>query len=153
MELNPERKKLVYQLDKSREERLSEFEAKAPVQTDQKAGNYYIPTNRGELVRSMTEFNIANTLYRFKVPYIYEYSFRCKDGTVLHPDFYVFNKATCMEYLWEHFGMMDKPDYVRNNMMYKIRQYAENGIILGKNLIATFSDGTRELTIQEIKSN
>ena len=41
--------------------------------------------------------------------------------------------------------MMDKPDYVMNSMMYKIRLYAEDNLFPGNGLIITFSGGKVEL--------
>lgn len=69
---------------------------------------------------------------------------------LLHPDFFVRNIDTGQEFFWEHFGMMDNPDYVMKNFLYKIELYRADGIILGKNLIATFSGGKNELDIDTV---
>ncbi|MBQ3729017.1 MAG: hypothetical protein II903_05930, partial [Spirochaetales bacterium] len=51
---------------------------------------------------------------------------------------------------WEHFGMMNNPQYVMNSFMYKISLYEAGGIIPGKNLITTFSGGEYELSEETI---
>ncbi len=54
----------------------------------------------------------------------------------VHPDFTCLNKRTRQEFIWEHFGMMDKQDYA-NNAIEKERIYAAAGYIPGVNFIAT----------------
>ena len=41
----------------------------------------------------------------------------------LHPDFYCLNLRTRQEFAWEHFGMMDDPDYA-STTAEKLRLYA-----------------------------
>ena len=72
------------------------------------------------------------------------------NGKTLRPDFYVHNINTDQTYFWEHFGMMNNPQYVLNSFLYKITLYEAGGIILGKNLIATFSGGEYELSEEAI---
>ena len=144
--LHPERKKYIKQLFPTREDSFERWYALVgTASSEPEEGRDFIPTQRGELVRSMNEYNIANALYRHGIPYKYEYPYRAVNGVVLHPDFYVKNKNTGYEYFWEHFGMMDKPDYVMNSMMYKIRLYAEDNLFPGNGLITTFSGGKVEL--------
>ena len=145
--LHPDRKKYIKQLFPTRADSLTSWNALVnKVTSDPEEGRYYIPTHRGELVRSMNEYNIANALYRHNIPYKYEFPYRAVNGVVLHPDFYVKNKNTGYEFFWEHFGMMDKPDYVMNSMMYKIRLYEADNLFPGNGLIITFSGGKMELT-------
>ncbi|MBP5163515.1 MAG: hypothetical protein ILP16_11155 [Spirochaetales bacterium] len=148
--MRPERQELVHPVEKTREKELANWIAKPEPPSEPESGKYYIPTDRGELVRSKNEYLIANALYHAGIPYKYEYQYIAANGKIIHPDFYVRNPKTGFEYYWEHFGMMDDPDYVENSFMYKIKLYAKGGLIPGKNLIATFSDKEHELTEQEI---
>lgn len=82
---------------------------------------------RRERVRSKSEVIIANTLARFNIPYRYEYPLELKNGHTVHPDFLCLNARTRAEFYWEHFGLMDEPDYLERTLA-KIKDYAESGI-------------------------
>ncbi len=82
-------------------------------------------TSKGERVRSKSETIIADLLAREGVPYRYEYPVKLRvpwvvSGmqtiTQLHPDSMVLNVRTREVYYWEHFGMMDDPDYLKKNL-------------------------------------
>ena len=93
-------------------------------------------TTRGELVRSKSELVIANYLYNSGLPYLYE---RPIEGTTapgrLRPDFsFVDDSGDVI--LWEHLGMLDRPDYVRS-WEWKKAWYEANGFRLGDNLFTT----------------
>ncbi|MBR2282193.1 MAG: hypothetical protein IJ863_06195 [Spirochaetales bacterium] len=150
--LHPERKKLIIPLETTVRERIKLFEEDMGIETEAESGKYYIPTDRGELVRSMAEYNIANSLHAKGIPYKYEFPYRAVDGHYLHPDFTVINKSTGEQFIWEHFGMMDNPNYVKNSFLYKINLYAEDGIFIGKGLIATFTGFKQELKQEIIDS-
>lgn len=62
------------------------------------------------------------------------------DGEVFHPDFTVLRVRDRKVFYWEHCGLMDKEDYA-NYAVSKFNKYAKEGIILGKNLFATFETG------------
>jgi len=145
--LHPERKKRVSAVEETRESALSKWIDIPVPPSEPRKGSYYIPTERGEYVRSKNEYLIANALFRAGIPYKYEFPYTAVNDVVLHPDFYVKSISTGQEFFWEHFGMMDNPDYVKGSFMYKINLYQADGIILGKNLIATFSGGKSELDI------
>lgn len=122
-------------------------------------------TARGERVRSKSEVIIADTLFRHKIPYRYEFPLTLRrsseapfhsdfyklnhytsdsgshttsigDTITLYPDFLCLNTRTRSEFYWEHFGLMDDPDYSKNTAG-KLRLYTENGILAGRNLIIT----------------
>ena len=44
-------------------------------------------TEKGERVRSKSEINIANTLFKMNVPYKYECPLELANGIIIHPDF------------------------------------------------------------------
>lgn len=147
---HPERRKLVSPIEETREDALSKWIDIPTPSSEPRKGSYYIPTERGEYVRSRNEYLIANALFHAGIPYKYEYPYTAVNDVVIHPDFYVRNTSTGQVFFWEHFGMMDNPDYVMKNFLYKVNLYQADGIILGKNLIATFSGGKCELDIDTV---
>lgn len=100
-----------------------------------RAGEKRFATLSGIMVRSKSEVEIANMLYRLHIPFLYE-PIIVINGIEYAPDFIIMIPSTGMLYMWEHFGMMDDPDYVRKNLG-KIEVYAQKGWILGQNLIVT----------------
>ena len=54
----------------------------------------------------------------------------------IHPDFTVLNVRKRKEYLWEHLGMMDDPEYSKS-ALERIRQYEKQGFYPGDKLIIT----------------
>lgn len=106
-------------------------------------------TSKGERVRSKSEVIIADTLTRLGIPYRYEFPIRLKNYTV-HPDFYCLNLRTRLEFVWEHFGMMDDPEYAQNAVS-KILDYQKHGFFPGKNLITTFETKTTPISTKQIE--
>ena len=102
--------------------------------------NNDIPTHitaKGEHVRSKSEEIIANTLNRLNIPYKYECPLLFDNGDIRYPDFTILDVKRRKEYYYEHFGMMDDPQYFVS-FVNKIKLYETNGILPGKNLIMTF---------------
>ncbi len=106
-------------------------------------------TENGERVRSKSEVLIANTLHAAKVPYRYEYPVYLEGYGTVYPDFRVLNIRTGEEYIWEHFGMMDDPDYA-DSAVRKMLTYEMNGFFQGKNLITTMETRMVPLNIKTI---
>ena len=107
-------------------------------------------TNQGESVRSKSEVLIANALAQHKVPYRYEYPVTLRriqrnSTTTLYPDFLCLNLRTRQELIWEHFGLMDSPDYLHNSVS-KLNLYIQNKILPGQKLIITMETNTEPLT-------
>lgn len=127
------------------------FERKMPPED----GNGQI-TENGEVVRSKSEKIIADKFFYKRIPYKYEMRLDLKGiNTPFYPDFRVLNVRKREEYIFEHFGMMDDPEYVQG-FIRKLDVYLKNGIIPGKNLIMTFetrdtplSSAVLEMLIQE----
>lgn len=115
----------------------------------------YFLTNRGEKVRSKSEVLIANALDRHNIPYRYEYPTTLKSGQnktiTIHPDFLCLNTKTRTEHIWEHFGLMDNPDYAQNAVR-KLQLYAQNKIFSGNNLIITMETQNEPLTTQFVET-
>ena len=103
-------------------------------------GDPEIYTKRGERVRSKSEQLIADRLFYSGIPYRYEYPFELKNGKKVYTDFTILNVRTRTEYRLEHFGMMGDPEY-RSFAFFKIADYANNGLLMGRNIIYTFEDG------------
>ncbi len=93
---------------------------------------------------------IAEALYNAGVPYRYEFPLHIKGRGTFHPDFLCLNKRTGREIIWEHFGLMDKPEYAAN-AMEKIALYAQNGYILGRNFIYTMESLAMPLNSRLVK--
>lgn len=93
-------------------------------------------TIRGELVRSKSELVIANYLHSVGLNYQYE---RPLDGINapgrLRPDFTFVDDAGDVV-VWEHLGMMDRPDY-RHSWEWKRAWYEANGYHEGVNLFTS----------------
>ena len=94
-------------------------------------------TLKNERVRSKSEIIIADELYRYEIPYRYEMPLVLEDwgkSVIFRPDFTVMNKKSGKIYIWEHFGMMDNPEYFEKNIR-KLDIYEKNGFLLGENLL------------------
>ena len=111
-------------------------------------------TSSGIQVRSKSEVLIADALTRMGIPFRYEYPLKLRrpsgDIVTLHPDFLCLNVESRSEFYWEHFGLMDDPDY-SNNAAGKLRLYTENGIIAGRNLIITMETQKEPLTTRLVE--
>ncbi len=108
-------------------------------------------TDNGEIVRSKSEINIANALKKAGIPYKYEKPVFLKTGMVVYPDFTVLEVKKRRQIYWEHRGMMDDREYVRNAVK-KTKEYTKNGIIAGKNLIITEETTLNPLGTDEINA-
>ena len=108
-------------------------------------------TGKGERVRSKSEVIIADTLARRKIPYRYEFPLTLKDGNIYHPDFLCLNVRTRQEYIWEHFGLMDNPDYA-DCTVKKLKVFNENKIFLEKNLIITMESSATPLNSRQVEN-
>ena len=107
-------------------------------------------TAKGETVKSKSEIIIADRLYYAGIPYVYELSMSFTDGMRMrYPDFFILNKRTHKEYIWEHQGKMDDKTYCLDAQL-KLEEFAENGYILGKNLIFTYEGSSRALSTKYV---
>ena len=53
-------------------------------------------------------------------------------------------------YIWEHFGLLDKPEYVKN-MHSKMRIFTSNNIMPGVNLITTYETKDNPLSHEMVE--
>ena len=107
-------------------------------------------TDAGVRVRSKSELIIATELEKAHIPYRYECPLKMGNRKV-YPDFTVMNVRTRRILIWEHFGMVDDPEY-QLNMMAKIQRYQNNGFVQGVNYIQTFEAKHMPLSTSAIKN-
>lgn len=105
------------------------------------AAEYY--SERGERVRSKSEKIIADKLYAMGIPYRYECPLSL-GHTVIHPDFTVLHRSSRRVYYWEHFGMLDNPEYTEEALR-RMDLYGKNGIFPGTELIITYESVGRPM--------
>ncbi len=103
----------------------------------------------GHLVRTKIEGMIDTGLFDAGIPFRYEDPLTLVNGTVCYPDFTIRHPLTGAYYYWEHFGMMDDPDYV-SSALKKIGSYIRSGYLPGRELIMTFETKYRPLPNEEI---
>ena len=107
-------------------------------------GTAEIYTERGERVRSKSEKILADKFYALGIPYRYEFPVKIKGYGTVYPDFILLNVKKRTEFYFEHFGMMDNPEYCRKAIA-KLEEYAKNQILPGKNLLLTFETAQKPL--------
>ncbi len=102
-----------------------------------------------EFVRSKSEAMIVKLLKQYQIPYRYECQLLLED-VELYPDFTILHPETGKLFYWEHFGWLDKADYVKN-MHSKLQLYTSNNILPGINLITTYENQENPLTFKAIE--
>ncbi|MBO4494783.1 MAG: hypothetical protein J5752_02875 [Clostridiales bacterium] len=107
-------------------------------------------TRRGEMVRSKSELMQADTYFELGIPYRYECELTLEDGTTKAPDFTLYHAPRRMTIYHEHLGLMDEEGYVNRNIK-KLREYEENGIYVGKNLILTFETAKHPFNVHQFR--
>lgn len=106
-------------------------------------------TDNGERVRSKSELNIANALYKHGIPYKYECPLTLKTGITIHPDFTILKMPERKEIYWEHRGMMDDIGYARQAVQ-RIQDYLNSGYCIGKDIIISEETSKTPLGTREI---
>ncbi len=99
-------------------------------------------------VRSKSELMIAEELIRLGIPFRYEERIGKGWGSILC-DFTLLDPKSLQVKYYEHFGMMDKEEYVKAAVQ-KINNYASRGIYLGQDLIVTSETQKHPLTKEQI---
>ena len=93
-------------------------------------------TKRGEYVRSKTEAMIADSYYDMGIPYKCDYPVQVGPNRYRYMDFVLLDVKHRKEIYHEHFGLLDDPQYLMDNL-HKLSEYKNIGIFVGKNLILT----------------
>ncbi|MGN0350832.1 MAG: ATPase [Roseburia sp.] len=118
--------------------------------------NEKYPENRihktisGQYVRSKSESMIAILLSANHIPYRYECALYF-DDTKLFPDFTIRHPKTGQFFYWEHFGLMDQPNY-RKSASSKLQLYISNGIIPTLQLITTYETAASPLSTELVEN-
>lgn len=102
----------------------------------------------GVFVASKSEGDMSWGLHGEQLPNRYEQKM-ILGGKEVYPDFTIIHPLTGRKILWEHFGMMDKEDYVQRTYD-KLSLYIANGYFPGDNLIVTFEDRKHPLSNRKI---
>ena len=71
-------------------------------------------------------------------------------GKVVFPDFTVLNTRTRKTFYWEHFGMIDDPEYLEKALK-KVELYGKNDIIVGENLLITYETRNQPLLSSNVE--
>lgn len=123
---------------------------KSPYEKNPKNPEYLtIKVSASEFVRSKSEAMIARVLKQNKIPYQYEAKLHLGDADI-YPDFTIRHPKTGEYFYWEHFGLLDKNDYVRG-MHFKLQTYTSQGIMPGIKLITTYETQEKPLTFDMIE--
>lgn len=106
-------------------------------------------TIKGERVRSKSEVLIADALNRRGIAYHYEYPI-VVNGRTIRPDFHCLKVSSRKEVIYEHFGMMDSPEYV-TNVMLKKNTYEAAGLKMGEDYIFTMESASMPLSTRAVE--
>ncbi|MBQ9387292.1 MAG: hypothetical protein IJU01_01370 [Lachnospiraceae bacterium] len=136
-ELNYGKRKWAKPYVLSGEEFRAKWESEEYKRKEIRPGTTTFETMRGESVRSKSEKIIADYLYSKGIPYKYERATMLPGGQLIYADFTVLNVRTGQEYILEHFGIMDNPEYAAGTVR-KINTYIKNGYLPGDRLIVLF---------------
>lgn len=104
----------------------------------------------GNKVRSKSEVFIDQALFSHGIPYRYECAL-ILDACTVYPDFTIRHPQTGRTYYWEHFGLMDNPEYARKAFQ-KVQIYNANGILPSDQLIMTFENQKKPLSYEEVEA-
>ncbi len=97
-----------------------------------------LETKKGYPVRSKSEMIISDLLFSRGILYRNECRLDLNDGKPpVYPDFTILHPRTKKLIYWEHFGLMDTPDYC-DDACRKINRYLKAGLAPGKNLFFSF---------------
>ncbi len=102
----------------------------------------------GNALRSKSEAMIDTFLYKSRIPFRYE----CQlilGNQILYPDFTIRHPKTGKIYYWEHFGMMDNPEYLAKATS-KFQTYINHNIFPNDNLITTYESKENPLSVHVI---
>lgn len=109
------------------------FKPSCPVEVNIKNRSVFLDNNliykteRGELVRSKSEWIIADKLHASGIDYIYEHPVLL-DGVERFPDFTIVDDDTGTIWYWEHNGMLSNEEY-RKRWERKLNAYRQHGIL------------------------
>lgn len=115
-----------------------------------KKGSPEFYTLKGEKVRSKSEVIIADRLYANGIPYRYECPLKM-GKKIIHPDYSILRMSDRKTVYLEHCGKIGDPQYTED-MLTRIKDYNEAGIILGDRLFLTFESDKAPLDVSLLDS-
>ena len=144
------RKKLITPIISTDEEFIRQWYERHPGMANPYPKNSGLYTERGEEVRSKSEKILADLFSKHGIPYVYEPQMVLKGGKTIYPDFLLLNVNQRITYIYEHFGMMDNPEYAKN-AIEKVNLYLENGYLYGKTLLYSMETSMIPINIRNIE--
>jgi hypothetical protein len=109
--------------------------------------NLIYRTQRGELVRSKTEWIIADKLHAAGIGYAYEKPIKL-GGSLRYPDFTIRDDDSGITWIWEHLGLMNLPEY-RTRWLSKEDAYREAGFVPADSFDLSTSSGVLLTTVED----
>lgn len=106
-------------------------------------------TSNGEKCRSKSEALLGTRMEERGEVYWYDTALRLADGSVIYPDFKIYQPNRRRLVVLEHFGMMDNPGY-SVKAIRRLEKYSQSGFYLGLNLFYTFETRDNPLTMKDI---
>ncbi len=108
--------------------------------------------NDRTVVRSKSEYMLAQIFDSKGIPFRYEQRLVVDPnfGMIYYPDFTILNKRTRQVIYWEHMGKLGDESYCSDNIQ-KLEDYADYGIIQGKNLILTYECAGKPLSTKMVE--
>jgi len=105
-------------------------------------------TSDGTAVKSRAELILYEYFSSQNLNHIYEKPLLV-DGETWYPDFSFLRESDGDVIIWEHFGMMNDPDY-RNGALYKMDRYAGAGFLPFRNLVITYDFGGDNIDLPHV---
>ena len=149
--LSDVKKNLITPIEPTDEEYVKDWYAKHPGYANPYPNHSELYTERGEMVRSKSEKILADLFFKHNIPYVYEPRLEFGNGKTVYPDFLLLDVVRRRTYIYEHFGMMDNPDYVRS-ALEKLSLYSENGYWVGDTLLCSYETSTSPLHTKSVES-
>ena len=146
---NPEIERLAGLYYDSIHPEIKEWQTAEYEQLEWKKDDKKVGTLSGNKTVSKDEAIIENILISHGLPIRKDPELRLS-GEDMYPDWEIMDPRTGKTIYWEHFGMMDRPDYLYKNS-HKIKVYLENGYYPMVNFIATFMGGPYRIDSQLIE--
>ncbi len=143
---SPQYKELLTPYNIFSEQAISEW-INAPYERNSAHPEHLIhKTLSGILVRSKSEVLIDMVLCKKGTPFRYECGLKLGDKT-LYLDFTILHPKTRKVFYWEHFGLIEDPNYSKLAIS-KLHTYVANGIFPSIQLITTYETKDHPLTVE-----
>lgn len=146
----PEYQELLSNYLKPQSQELREWATASYPQNPHYKEHLYQLLDNGKKVRSKSEYMISSILDKYQIPYRVEEELVIGSRTY-YPDFTIRHPQTGEYFYWEHFGRIEKFDYLTKTTR-KIHDYISIGFVPSINFIMTFETEEHPLTIERIEA-